>query len=91
MARATHVPVGEDQTQHLELSRDIAQIFNQTYKRLFTLPEQLSSTFYRRYTYARHLTHEFIYSAVEENPFIEESCGENVQVCARCSVSHFVD
>lgn len=44
MVRATHVPVGEDQTQHLELSRDIAQIFNQTYKRLFTLPEQLSST-----------------------------------------------
>ncbi|KAF4604341.1 Tryptophan--tRNA ligase, mitochondrial [Pleurotus pulmonarius] len=41
--RATHVPVGEDQTQHLELSRDIAQIFNQTYKRLFTLPEQLST------------------------------------------------
>jgi tryptophanyl-tRNA synthetase len=26
--RATHVPVGEDQKQHLELSRDIAQKFN---------------------------------------------------------------
>ena len=25
---ATHVPVGEDQKQHLELSRDIAQKFN---------------------------------------------------------------
>ena len=24
----THVPVGEDQKQHLELSRDIAQKFN---------------------------------------------------------------
>ena len=26
--RATHVPVGEDQKQHLELARDIAQKFN---------------------------------------------------------------
>ena len=26
--RATHVPVGEDQKQHLELTRDIAQAFN---------------------------------------------------------------
>ena len=26
--RATHVPVGDDQKQHLELSRDIAQKFN---------------------------------------------------------------
>ena len=30
--RATHVPVGEDQKQHLELSRDIAQKFNNDYK-----------------------------------------------------------
>ncbi|MCX7311522.1 MAG: tryptophan--tRNA ligase [Alphaproteobacteria bacterium] len=29
--RATHVPVGEDQKQHLELSRDIAQKFNSDY------------------------------------------------------------
>ncbi|HKQ55613.1 MAG TPA: tryptophan--tRNA ligase, partial [Methyloceanibacter sp.] len=29
--RATHVPVGEDQKQHLELSRDIAQKFNVDY------------------------------------------------------------
>ncbi len=30
--RATHVPVGEDQKQHLELSRDIAATFNTRYK-----------------------------------------------------------
>src|ERR1700688_5152994 len=30
--RATHVPVGEDQKQHLELCRDIAQKFNSDYK-----------------------------------------------------------
>src|SRR3546814_6048866 len=29
--KATHVPVGEDQKQHLELTRDIAQKFNSDY------------------------------------------------------------
>jgi len=41
--KATHVPVGADQKQHLELSRDIAQKFNNDYrcKNFFTLPEPL--------------------------------------------------
>jgi tryptophanyl-tRNA synthetase len=48
---ATHVPVGEDQKQHLELARDIAQKFNIDYQQaiarlgfgeaFFTLPEAL--------------------------------------------------
>lgn len=33
------VPVGEDQRQHLELSRDLAIRFNNTYGRTFTVPE----------------------------------------------------
>lgn len=33
------VPVGVDQKQHLELTRDIAQRFNQRYGELFTLPD----------------------------------------------------
>jgi tryptophanyl-tRNA synthetase len=39
--RATHVPVGEDQKQHLELSRDIAQKFNNDFNApdFFPLPE----------------------------------------------------
>src|ERR1700712_18037 len=38
--RATHVPVGEDQKQHLELARDIAGAFNRRYEReFFPLPE----------------------------------------------------
>ena len=38
--KATHVPVGEDQKQHLELTRDIAQSFNSTYGvDCFPLPE----------------------------------------------------
>jgi tryptophanyl-tRNA synthetase len=37
---ATHVPVGEDQKQHLELARDIAMKFNNDFEvELFTLPE----------------------------------------------------
>jgi tryptophanyl-tRNA synthetase len=41
--KATHVPVGADQKQHLELSRDIAQKFNNDYncKDYFPLPEPL--------------------------------------------------
>ena len=40
--RATHVPVGEDQKQHLELARDIAQKFNNDYKvACFPLPEPM--------------------------------------------------
>jgi tryptophanyl-tRNA synthetase len=38
--KATHVPVGEDQKQHLELARDIAGAFNRRYQRqFFPLPE----------------------------------------------------
>lgn len=40
--KATHVPVGEDQKQHLELSRDIAGAFNRAYgAEFFPLPEPL--------------------------------------------------
>ena len=41
--KATHVPVGADQKQHLELSRDIAQKFNHDFncKDFFPLPEPL--------------------------------------------------
>src|SRR5215472_8546032 len=38
--QATHVPVGEDQKQHLELARDLAGAFNRRYGRaFFPLPE----------------------------------------------------
>lgn len=39
MFNATHVPVGKDQTQHLEMARDIAQRFNHHYRELFSIPE----------------------------------------------------
>jgi tryptophanyl-tRNA synthetase len=40
--KATHVPVGEDQKQHLELARDIAGAFNRRYAvEFFPLPEPM--------------------------------------------------
>lgn len=39
------MPVGEDQQQHLELSRDLADTFNRTYKRtLFSMPQHVITT-----------------------------------------------
>jgi len=42
--KATHVPVGEDQKQHLELTRDIAQKFNNDFQApgFFPLPEPVT-------------------------------------------------
>ncbi|MEA3263021.1 MAG: tryptophan--tRNA ligase [Pseudomonadota bacterium] len=42
--QATHVPVGDDQKQHLELARDIAQKFNNDFgagEEVFTLPDPI--------------------------------------------------
>ena len=37
--RSTLVPVGEDQAQHVEMTRDMAQAFNAAYGEIFPLPE----------------------------------------------------
>ncbi|MBX2884009.1 MAG: tryptophan--tRNA ligase [Granulosicoccus sp.] len=39
MFKATHVPVGRDQIQHIEMARDIAQRFNHHYGELLVLPQ----------------------------------------------------
>ena len=39
MFNGTHVPVGRDQVQHLEMARDIAGRFNHRYRELFVMPE----------------------------------------------------
>lgn len=41
MVRANLVPVGKDQASHVELTREIAEKFNSTYKDVFPLPEAL--------------------------------------------------
>lgn len=43
MFKATKVPVGKDQVQHLEMARDIAQRFNHHYGELLVLPEVVVS------------------------------------------------
>ena len=47
---STHVPVGDDQKQHLELCRDVAQKFNNDYKieNFFIVPEPLSKKEFSR-------------------------------------------
>ena len=37
--RASEVPVGDDQRQHVELTRDLATRFNRTYGQVFTVPQ----------------------------------------------------
>jgi tryptophanyl-tRNA synthetase len=39
MFNASHVPVGRDQVQHVEMARDIAQRFNHNFADVFTLPQ----------------------------------------------------
>jgi len=43
--QATHVPVGEDQKQHVELTRDLAERFNRRFGETFTVPEPLIPDF----------------------------------------------
>ncbi|BAU29175.1 tryptophanyl-tRNA synthetase [Aneurinibacillus soli] len=42
---ATHVPVGEDQKQHLEFTRDMAERFNKKYGETFVVPEPMIQEF----------------------------------------------
>jgi len=42
MFKASRVPVGKDQIQHLEMARDIAMRFNHTYGETFVLPEAVT-------------------------------------------------
>ncbi|XP_062906758.1 tryptophan--tRNA ligase, mitochondrial isoform X2 [Mobula hypostoma] len=41
--KSTHVPVGEDQLQHLELTQDLARIFNNQYGCFFPIPKAILS------------------------------------------------
>ena len=40
-SRATHVPIGDDQLQHLELARELCRLFNNTYGDMFPLPKPI--------------------------------------------------
>lgn len=43
MFNATHVPVGQDQVQHVEIARDLAEKFNRTFGDFITLPNAVVS------------------------------------------------
>lgn len=43
--KATHVPVGEDQLPHLEITREIGRRFNFLYKEIFPLPKDVLTSF----------------------------------------------
>lgn len=43
MFNATHVPVGQDQVQHVEIARDLAEKFNRTFGDFLTLPKAVIS------------------------------------------------
>lgn len=44
--RATQVPVGEDQIQHLQLAHSLARTFNKRYGNTFPVPEVLIQSKY---------------------------------------------
>jgi len=52
--KANEVPVGDDQTQHLELTRNIAERFNANYGVIFPIPEKTSGKSGARLMSLRH-------------------------------------
>ena len=52
--KANEVPVGDDQTQHLELTRNIADRFNNNYGDIFPIPEKTSGKSGARLMSLRH-------------------------------------
>ena len=52
--KANEVPVGDDQTQHLELTRNIAERFNANYGEIFPIPEKTSGRSGARLMSLRH-------------------------------------
>jgi len=52
--KANEVPVGDDQSQHLELTRNIAERFNTNYGEIFPIPEKTSGKSGARLMSLRH-------------------------------------
>lgn len=83
MYRATHVPVGEDQQQHLELTRDIARSFNKRYKvKYFPEPVSLITPTKKIYS-LRHPTQKMSKSASKVHPNAIISITDSPSVIAK--------
>ena len=72
--KATHVPVGEDQKQHVELTRDIAQAFNNYVNtNIFPLPEPIIKSETARIMSLRDGSKKMSKSDPESAIFMEDS------------------
>src|SRR5690606_30403430 len=69
--QADVVPVGEDQRQHLELTRNLAQRFNHTFGRTFTVPEAYIVTDTAKITDLQDPTSKMSKSSSSPNGIIE--------------------
>jgi tryptophanyl-tRNA synthetase len=69
--QADAVPVGEDQRQHLELTRDLAQRFNTTFGKTFTVPEPYIVKSVAKITDLQEPTAKMSKSASSPNGLIE--------------------
>ena len=65
--KAQEVPVGDDQTQHLELTRNIAERFNNKYGVVFPIPEKTSGKVGARLMSLRHPENKMSKSADDIN------------------------
>lgn len=68
--QADFVPVGEDQKQHLELARDLAERFNYRYSDTFTVPEPLIKDFGARIMSLQNPEFKMSKSDEDTNAFI---------------------
>lgn len=64
------VPVGEDQKQHLELARDLAERFNSRYSSTFEIPEPMISEFGARIMSLQEPTKKMSKSDEDPNAYI---------------------
>lgn len=68
--QADYVPVGEDQKQHLELTRDLAERFNSRYSDTFVVPEPLIKDFGAKIMSLQEPTSKMSKSDSDENAYI---------------------
>ncbi|OGO87639.1 MAG: tryptophan--tRNA ligase [Clostridiales bacterium GWE2_32_10] len=64
------VPIGEDQKQHVEITRDIAERFNNLYSEIFTIPEAYMPKFGARIMSLQDPTKKMSKSDDDENSYI---------------------
>lgn len=68
--QSAYVPVGEDQRQHIELTRDLAQKFNSRYSDTFTIPDMMTPKVGARIMSLQDPQYKMSKSDSDENAFI---------------------